>query len=188
MILWLDLETTGTDESQDEIIELGAILTRNDPGLTIIDTYAKVYKTTRAISDLTPVVYDMHVHNRLWHEIVNSATGYAEEDQEHIMAWLGEHNAFTQGRLALGGSGVSHFDRRFIKRAWPALDKRLEYWSYDVGSMRRLARLGGAAFGPGKLRMSEPGIDHSAHRALDDTVQALDEARAFVRAIEGLSA
>lgn len=188
MILWLDLETTGVDED-DEILEVGMVLSRADDTLSVVSEYQRIYKTRVPVSKIDPTVFRMHVQNGLFDDMYEYAERYAHEDEDSILQWLGENDAIGKGvnRLALAGSGVAHFDRRFLTRAWPKLDRRLEYWTYDVGCMRRLARLGGAAFGPEIERRKHPEADIRAHRAIPDVYDAMDEARAFIRAMQQMT-
>ena len=177
MILWIDLETTGTDPIMDGIIEIGAILTREDETLTEISRFQRVYKPGVEMARIDPVVFQMHVENGLWLEAL-MATDYADSKvaTEQIMGWLGGAGAFKADRLVLAGSGVAHFDIKFIESKWQPLYKRLAYYQMDIGSVRRLARLGGAAFNFG----IEP--EAKMHRALDDIWQHIHEARGFIKA------
>lgn len=166
-ILWLDLETTGNTDD-DEIIEIGAVLT--DESLNELSGYERVYRTRRSISDINPFVQKMHFDNGLWAETA-SATAYADDVgvEGDILGWLGQNGAL-KSPLPLAGSGVSHFDRKYIRKTWPRLDRRLTYWHYDVGVLRRFLRLYGYGL---------PAFEGKAHRALDDARQHLEEARYY---------
>lgn len=182
MILWLDLETTGTNEEKDDIIEVGMVLTEANAAFTQVAEYSRVYKTTVPISDIEPHVWQMHTDSGLWRDMFAHAKLYADQDLQGIMDWLGRCGALKHD-LPLAGSGVAHFDRRFIETAWPALAKRLTYWSYDIGSVRRFARLADRAFGPEVERREMPGVDLRHHRALADTYDAITEARELLKAL-----
>ena len=90
---WLDLETAGSNETLDPILEVGAVLCRNEPGMPI-------------------------EHDGEFSSLLRQRCG-------------GNH-------VALAGSGVGHFDRRFIRAQMPRTDKRFTYWAYDLGVIRRL--------------------------------------------------
>lgn len=170
-ILWVDLETTG-NRPGDEIIELGAILT--NASLDEISDYTSVFTTDVPIGGLDPVVLEMHTKNGLWKDVLGAKLLAADPKVEQgIFAWLARYGGVPAGRsLPLAGSGVCHFDRRYIEVAWPNLANRLTYWSLDVGSVRRMAQL--ADYAP------ELHYEGKTHRALDDIRQHLTEAREYL--------
>lgn len=175
LILWCDLETTGTDEEVDDILEAAFVLT--GPDLATIAEYQRVYRTSLDESQVSQVVLDMHRANGLWVEAHHPSTRLADsgDAEDAILGWLGLW--LPKGDvIALGGSGVAHFDRRFIATNWPRLTKRLTYWSYDVGSVRRLARLAG---------VQPDAAPDKAHRAMDDIRMHLDEARWYRDMLRG---
>ena len=177
LILWCDLETTGTDEDEDDILEAAFVLT--GPDLVPVAEYQRVYRSGVDASRLAPVVLEMHTTNGLWVEahLPTVRLAYDAEAEASILAWLGEW--LPKGDvIALGGSGVSHFDRRFIATNWPRLTRRLTFWSYDVGSVRRLARLAGVEHRPETPK---------THRAMDDIRAHIDEARWYVDVLRRLT-
>ena len=170
-ILWIDLETTGNGPD-DDIIELGAVLTDKD--YVIQSSFARVYRTRRAVSVISPKVLEMHFANGLWRDTIE-ATSYAADSEDEILAWLGKAGALKGGAnsLPLAGSGTSHFDRRYIERDWPSLARRLTYWNLDIGVVRRFLR----SWLPEEVQSYV--IDSQAgkhHRALADVMQHLQEA------------
>jgi oligoribonuclease len=183
-ILWLDLETTGNGPD-DDIIELGAVLTDQD--YNILTSFERVYRTKRAISVIAPRVLKMHYDNGLWLKTIE-ATSYAVDAESEILAWLGKAGALKGGAasLPLAGSGTSHFDRRYIERDWPSLARRLTYWNLDIGVVRRFMRNWmteqefKVAF---TLRPGEADPKH--HRALSDVMLHIEEARLYRGFIQG---
>lgn len=65
-LLWLDLETTGTDESKDSIIEIGCVLTDADLN-EVSDFTMYVEPTDEALGRLlrNDIVREMHKANGL---------------------------------------------------------------------------------------------------------------------------
>lgn len=166
-VLWLDLETAGTDE-HDPILEVGAILCRNEPGHPIISRRSWVPRLpepelTRLAHSMPPVVVEMHDNSGLWEELCTIAHS-TEPDLGAVdyrcAQWLRSNCGSTH--VALAGSGVAHFDRRFIRAQMPRTDKRLTYWAYDVGVIRRFF----GATRPDLVRPLPSG--RKAHRALLD--------------------
>ena len=168
-IAWLDLETTGNKDG-DQIIEVGMVLTDATPALNVIRTFREVIRPAAWVyvkAAMDPIVIEMHTQNGLIAEIDVRNPADRFMTQERILDFLGP----STKHIPLGGSGVCHFDRKYIRRDWPKVDKRFTYWSYDVGVMRRMARLAG---------LTGPSVD-KPHRALDDALSAVNEARYYIK-------
>jgi len=170
-LLWLDLETTGTDETKDSIIEIGVIPTTTD--LEILGEWVEiVWPTDEALGRLlrNDVVHAMHEGNGLLWELSERDEDLATigRVEYELIQWLDAFGLGTQWVLA--GSGVGHFDRRFIKAQMPRLDQRLRHWCIDMGVLRRAHQMWSGGPTP---TAPEP----KPHRALDDAYLHLAEAR-----------
>ena len=168
--LFLDLETTGSSDT-DSIIEIGAVLTYTDKVFTeIFEFHSNVFP--RNGSFMSPFVRKMHEDNGLLNELELGHGRWIPDVEADLLNQIIEviHN----DRLVLAGSGVGHFDRRFIKREMSTLDARMVYYPLDVGTTRRLACIAGVTNDP----PSKP------HRALADARLALAEARMYVHWLE----
>jgi oligoribonuclease len=170
-LVWLDLETTGSNEDEDCILELGFLVTdeelkvKSEHAYTAYTTHEEV-EAWRATVD--PVVRDMHERNGLWDAIEEpDALPLALLETEAISVFqsLGNRHDFI-----LCGSGVSHFDRRFLKEHLPRFERWFRYYSIDVGVLRRSLELIGRT--DALLAKQE-----KAHRALDDARYHLEEMR-----------
>lgn len=173
-IAWLDLETTGSALATSQILEVGIVLT----DMKLNEIAAASWLNTSPlpslrITDVDPVVLEMHVKNGLWKDLQEAveSTRYTVDDD--ITGWLRNHTHFSSKHIALAGSGVSHFDRPFIVRDLPKTNKMLTYWSLDVGVVRRFRQLAGIE----DLSF----VDTKTHRAKDDAYSALSEARALLK-------
>lgn len=185
LALILDTETTG-NEGVDELIEIGMVML-DVPSLNELGRFSIVVEPSPdGFSRLMgkDVVRKMHEANGLLADILEGKGVSAAEADRTISRWLDQ---FTTERthIPYGGSGVSHFDRQYIRASLPTLDRRITFWAYDVGSVRRVFAIGGAA---------TASIDAKTHRALDDALVHADELRFYVgRAVmadkyEGLKA
>jgi oligoribonuclease len=174
MILWLDLETTGTDERLDWIIEVGAILT--DDRLEEIARLSEVVRPTShdvesVLSTMVPEVRAMHTSNGLIAALRRGEGRPLRAVEGDLVRLLRIHSPGQ--KVPLAGSGVAHFDSRFVRVQMPFLAEHLYYFSLDVGSFRRIARLAGVKY----PQRTEP----KNHRALDDIVAHLDEGRWYLQ-------
>lgn len=182
-MLWLDLETTGTNEHEDLILEIGVVLT--DMDLNTIHSYGTpIGEHGLAEFVLTnkedPFVLDMHTENGLLSDL---AEGYGVERaqaEREILDMLG-HVGVKKKACILAGSGVAHFDRRFLAVGFPELDRHLAYPTFDIGVIRRAEMF----WAPGWLPTRN---DEKPHRAVQDAELHLADARtyrdAFVAALE----
>lgn len=174
LLLWIDLETTGSDEARDCIIEVGAILTTTE--LDVLgECSIVVAPTAEGLGRLmqNAFVRDMHQRNGLLPLLLDAETPAYKphEAAKTLLAWA-ERLGAKQGRTVLAGSGVGHFDRRFIARWMPQVDKFLRYWCIDIGVVRRAH----------DLWVGTPvsaANDAKTHRGLDDIRCHVEEARAF---------
>jgi oligoribonuclease (3'-5' exoribonuclease) len=172
LALILDTETTG-NEADDELIEIGMVML-SVPSLAELGRFSIVVEPTpEAFSRLVhkDVVRKMHEQNGLLRDIIDGKGVSPEIADFRISNWL---DTFSRERahIPYGGSGVSHFDRQYIRKALPTLDRRITFWAYDVGAVRRVFAIGGA------LTHS---IDAKTHRALDDALVHADELRFYVQ-------
>jgi oligoribonuclease len=175
-LLWLDLETTGVNElAGDEIIEVGCILT-TESLVTLGEFNAVVRPSTKAKARLVAnqIVFDMHTINGLLDEL---NYGNAIEDvEQRLIHWLSDLK--VPHPLTLAGSGVSHFDSRFISAQIPYLHRRLNRFVIDIGIVRRAHRMW--------TGNTVSDINNSkTHRTLDDVRCHLTEARAYAELWRG---
>lgn len=175
-VAWIDLETTGTDEDRDPILEVGLIVT--DMKFRKLRTMSWVIRpdgldALQANAD--PYVQKMHKDNGLWEACAQLGRLLDEVDLEvaNFLVSVGS------GPFALAGSGVAHFDRRFIAAQMPLLDKRLTYWSLDVGVVRRFLTSAGR---PDLVPEAGKGAN-KPHRALDDIELHLIEGQHYLRVL-----
>lgn len=188
LIAWIDIETTGTDERQDPMLELGIILTSTSMGFTPIarknfvikpkNIAAAEQRMRNGNSDDPEFVWRMHQTNGLWEMCLAEGRPIGEVEEE-VLAMIAQHNAQRGAKVTLGGSGVAQFDYRFILRQMPDLGAILTYYSQDVGCVRRMAKLCGVS---APAEASDGSLKN--HRAIDDITMHLAEARWFTRLFE----
>jgi oligoribonuclease len=172
-LLWLDLETTGSDVEHDCIIEMGCILTTTD--LIPLGEFSKVL-TPEPVGYgrmmLNPTVRAMHEANGLLAEIMAAEhVVKPHHGSEALLGWMTSLGA-REGRTVLAGSGVGHFDRKFIDRYMPQVSRFLRYGCIDVGVIRRAHEMWAGT-------VVSTANDGKTHRALDDIRCHLAEAQAY---------
>lgn len=177
-LAWVDLETTGTDERRDDIIEFALIVT--DMALNVVYEYDAVvgpesYDWLERIKEVDAVL-KMHTNNGLINDIMNGEC----EQLYHLDRWISqelEHTVQIEPHaVMLAGSGVGHFDRRFIRWDMPHFNRILAYPVIDVGVMRRFIR---DVCGRPDMVPSDGDGAIKTHRAADDVALHLSEARYY---------
>ena len=125
-----------------------------------------------------PVVVEMHRENQLIHDLKNAKTPLFEVESEMIDV-LKAHTAFDQGEFAIAGSGVIAFDHPLLKDKMPRFSNWLTYYGYDVGVMRRMAKLfsGGRDVVNPMPQSYKDGA--KLHRAMADVEAHLTEAERY---------
>lgn len=174
-LLWLDLETTGTDERLDGIIEAAVIIT--NPALEELDADEYVVKPTdeqmQRLRD-NEYVFNMHSENGLLRAVQDGYGADPAFTDDQIVRLLEVH-AIQPHRVLIAGSGVAHFDRRFVHHHLPRLDRFLAYPAIDVGVLRRAAEMWLLPLD------GYPEAANKEHRAMADIRLHLAEARWFMQ-------
>lgn len=186
IIAWIDLETTGTDEYDDPILEVGLIIT-TDRNLTEITrrSWTVIPRSPeRALERMNavPAVLAMHMANGLHDEVTRGVGTLHATVVEEVVATIGQHHT-GRGRVPLGGSGVSHFDHRFLAAQMPQVSEMLTYWAYDIGAARRFGKLCGI-----EAPAEASDASQKTHRALDDIEMHVNEARWWMRFLRATKA
>lgn len=162
-MFWTDLETTGSDLDDHQIIEIGAAIT--DLNLNVLAGREYVLPLTREY-EVKDVVLEMHAKNGLWTDVRKSKLILEEVDAE-LAEWIRTFNG--SDHMWMAGSGVSHFDRQFYKRDLPLTNKRLTYYAFDVGDRRREYEI--------IHKGTDWPTDTKNHRAFDDVIFHIEEAK-----------
>lgn len=182
-LAWIDLETTGADEQTGSILEIGCIVT--DDQLRPLDRFETlVHPAPRHLDAMSDTVREMHTASGLLDELeearANPADGHylgPDVADAKLRSVLGRWT--VRGQIALAGSGVGHFDSRWIRRHLPITSTVLTYWTYDVGVVRRwLYTLVGCEPAPYTTK---------PHRAMADIADHLQEAVRYRDALRAAS-
>ena len=182
-IAWIDLETTSADEHDGSILEVGIIIT--DPHLRELDRAEWLVEPLDIahIADMPDVVRRMHTESGLLDRLDEARADEASGRRRFAIYIVDEVDALlrelldthtVRGQIILAGSGVGHFDSRWIRRHLPRSAQRLTYWALDVGVVRRFL----ATIDPDLVLEQYPD-GGKPHRALADAELHLAEWRAY---------
>lgn len=181
MLVWLDLETTGLNAREDDILEVAAILT-TDKLERIADFQAVVYSPAcREV--LEPASYfphgkhtskevvEMHTKSGLW-QLVRYGQNIHTVDAD--LANLIVNNKGDNEKVMLAGSSI-WFDKSFMARQMPRALAEMTYRVIDVSSIHETARL----FFPG-IHAKAPECKDKLHRAMVDITDSLELYRYYI--------
>lgn len=189
VLAWVDIEGTGLDPQLDSILEIGLVIT--DMKLNELARTGFLVKITpegvQRLRDGDEYVVNMHKTSGLLAALKSEDDQAAtiEAAQQRVIDFL-SNGSLTEGEYMLAGSGVLHYDLNFIKAQLPEVEPWFTYYALDMGVLRRgLGILMEDQYiVPKVLESYQDGA--KAHRALDDALAHVEEARqvgAWLKAI-----
>lgn len=184
----LDLETTGLDPTNSDIVEIAMIAF--DERLREVAHFTSLVYSTGAdyarYNELDDVVDRMHTESGLWDDIDTYIDTHGARDllplavQDRAMEWIVSLDMAVDKPMMVGNSIT--FDRNFLAAEIPALLDRFSHRSLDATSVIEAAALTGAD--PAQLRADAQGGE-TKHRALDDLRIAARQIALAIDAIRG---
>ncbi len=167
MMVWLDLETSALEPEVGQVLEIAAIATDDK-----LQEFERFHVVVRLDDDgMEEAVAQMHMQSGLYDLCV--ASSVSESDAEQLFClWL-EGVVGAGSKAYMAGSGVSHFDMRWVAHTMTKAMQWFEYAPVDVGVLRRSLR---------EMGMNPPTLGRSsgetkAHRAMADVEAHLQEFR-----------
>ena len=161
--VWMDLEMTGLEPEQDQILEVALLLTDEKLHPKMEGKEWILQAPPERFSQMDAWNQNQHGQSGLWEKAIAS-TIQAHEVESQILSILQLHMKPRQGILA--GNSIWQ-DRRFIRKYMPTLDAFLHYRMLDVSSFKVMA----THWYP-KQKYKKP---ESSHRALDDILASMKE-------------
>ena len=170
MLVWMDLEMTGLDPARHTIVEIATIVTDLDLNIVAEGPDLVIHATDSQLSQMEPIVLEMHTKSGLLDAIEKSNIGLEEAEQQ-TMNFIKEHlpNAHS---APLCGNSIGT-DRRFLATQMPGIENYLHYRCIDVSTLKELCK----RWYPETFAKAP----HKAagHRALDDIRESVNELRYY---------
>ncbi len=159
---------TGLDPAKDVIVEIATIVTDDELEIVAEGPDLVVHQPPEALAGMDPVVVEMHTSSGLLTAIAASTVSL-EEAGAATLAFIREHVPEAR-TVPLCGNSIGT-DRRFLAIHLPEIEEHLHYRSVDVSTIKELTR----RWYPGALDAVPRKA--TAHRALDDIRESIDELR-----------
>ena len=163
---------TGLDPATEEILEIACIITTPDlqpldDGFTVT-----VHVPASRLAQMGPWCTDTHAATGLTPAVLASTTTH-EEAAADLLSYIKSH--VPEPRQGLLAGNTVHMDRMFLARPpYNAVVEHLHYRILDVSSLKEAARRWcGQAVVKGVPRKKV------GHRALDDILESIEEARYY---------
>ena len=168
MLAWMDLEMTGLDATKNVIVEIATLITDDELNIIAEGPDLVIHATEEELALMDEVVVEMHARSGLTNEIRASVITL-EEAGAATLAFIQTHIPEPR-TVPLCGNSIG-MDRRFLTAYLPEIEEYLHYRSIDVSTIKELAR----RWYPEDLK--EYTKSASAHRAMDDIKESLEEMR-----------
>jgi oligoribonuclease len=196
LLLWFDLETTGLNEREDSILEVGWGLTSFsfqwivEPIGYVIEQDVLVEAASLPVmqgvtmqggprtwtingKQLDPFIVEMHTKSGLLNDLVQGPTIALGKVEQAIISVL---DSYEGTKFSMAGSGVSQFDMRWISYHMPDLHSMLTYYSIDLGSYERTD----SVLRGGGIRSSRGAAEHRAVADIEFSHRLAMAYRAFL--------
>jgi oligoribonuclease len=167
-LIWIDLEMTGLDTLNDQIIEIATIVTDGELNEVAEGPVLAIGQPKATMDAMDAWNTRQHGASGLTDRVLGSGTTLAEAEKE-TLDFLGLHVA--SGLSPMCGNSICQ-DRRFLARQMPALERFFHYRNLDVSTLKILAQKWAPDVAAGFNK-------ESSHRALDDIRDSIAELKFY---------
>ncbi len=135
-LIWIDLEMTGLDPFNDQIIEIATIVTDSNLKVLAEGPVIAIHQPDEVLDAMDEWNTRQHGQSGLVERVRNSDYDLARAEQEtldFLRRWV------PQGESPMCGNSICQ-DRRFLARLMPELEAWFHYRNLDVSTLKELAR------------------------------------------------
>ena len=167
-LIWIDLEMTGLEPQQDQIIEIATVVTDANLALLAQGPVIAIHQVDEIMNSMDAWNTSHHGDSGLTSRVRQSQSSMADAEQE-TLEFL--RNYVLPGKSPMCGNSICQ-DRRFMARLMPELEAFFHYRNLDVSTLKELARLW-------KPELARGFVKQGAHLALDDILESIDELKYY---------
>ncbi|MCG7925976.1 MAG: oligoribonuclease [Candidatus Thiodiazotropha taylori] len=163
-LIWIDLEMTGLDTQQDEIIEIATIVTDVNLNILAEGPVIAVHQPQAVLDGMDEWNQRQHGGSGLLERVKQSQYSEAEAQAETIR-FLQQY--VPAGASPMCGNSICQ-DRRFLARTMPELEAYFHYRNLDVSTLKELINRWSPSLSEGFTKQGK-------HLALDDIKDSIAE-------------
>jgi oligoribonuclease len=171
MLIWMDLEMTGLDESRHVIVEIATLVTDDDLNIIAEGPNLVIHQPDEVMAQMDDFVTNMHTVSGLLEKIKSSTISEAEAMQQ-TLDFIKEHIP-EPNKIPLCGNSI-RTDRTFLAKYMPEIENWLHYRCVDVSTIKELVK----RWNPG-LEHARPKSEGITHRAMDDIRDSVAELKFY---------
>jgi oligoribonuclease len=171
MLIWMDLEMTGLDESRHVIVEIATLVTDDDLNIIAEGPNLVIHQPDEVLAEMDDFVTNMHTVSGLL-EKIKSSTVSESEAMKQTLDFIKEHSP-EPNKIPLCGNSI-RTDRTFLAKYMPEIENWLHYRCVDVSTIKELVK----RWNPG-LEHARPKSEGITHRAMDDIRDSVAELKFY---------
>ena len=167
-LIWIDLEMTGLDTQQDQIIEIATVVTDSHLEILAQGPVIAIRQPLSIMSAMDNWNTQHHGDSGLTARVAVSPYSIGDAEVE-TLDFLRQH--VSQGKSPMCGNSICQ-DRRFMARLMPELEAFFHYRNLDVSTLNELVNRW-------KPEILDGFTKKSAHLALDDIMDSINELKYY---------
>ena len=167
-LIWIDLEMTGLDSTQDKIIEIATIVTDKSLNEVAVGPVLAIHQPQGILDAMDEWNTNHHSNSGLVERIKNSKINESEAEKATI-EFLNKYVPAKKSPMC--GNSICQ-DRRFLARLMPSLESYFHYRNLDVSSLKEIAQRWYPKVAKGFTKESK-------HLALDDIRDSIEELKYY---------
>jgi oligoribonuclease len=171
MLIWMDLEMTGLDESRHVIVEIATLVTDDDLNIVAEGPNLVIHQPDEVLAEMDDFVTNMHTVSGLLEKIKTSTISETEAMQQ-TLDFIKLHSP-EPNKIPLCGNSI-RTDRTFLAKYMPEIENWLHYRCVDVSTIKELVK----RWNPG-LEHARPKSEGITHRAMDDIRDSVAELKFY---------
>ncbi len=167
-LIWIDLEMTGLEPQQDQIIEIATIVTDKDLNILAEGPVLAIFQPDEILEGMDEWNTKHHGDSGLTARVQSSPHSLADAERQtldFLKQWV------PPRKSPMCGNSICQ-DRRFMARLMPELEAFFHYRNLDVSTLKELA----SRWKPEILKGFQK---KNAHLALDDIRESIEEMKYY---------
>jgi len=171
-LIWIDLEMTGLDTDNDEIIEIATIVTDKELNEIAVGPVIALRQPQTRLDQMDNWNQTQHKKSGLVERVLASSYDCMQAEQE-TLEFLKKYVPANSSPMC--GNSICQ-DRRFMARLMPALEAYFHYRNLDVSTVKELVK---RWYKPEQAHYDKES-DHLALSDIRDSIQELEYYRSKV--------